>query len=42
MSSLDLPMMAAEAEESGEEFLDRHPAPVILDEIQFAPSCCGM
>ena len=36
-ASLDLPMMAAEAEESGEEFLDRHPAPVILDEIQFAP-----
>ena len=36
-ASLDLPMMAAEADESGEEFLDRHPAPVILDEIQFAP-----
>jgi hypothetical protein len=36
-ASLDLPIMAAEAEESGEEFLDRHPAPIIIDEIQFAP-----
>ena len=36
-ASLDLPIMAAEAEESGEEFLNRHPAPIIIDEIQFAP-----
>lgn len=36
-ASLDLPIMAAEAEESGEEFLNRHPTPIIIDEIQFAP-----
>jgi uncharacterized protein len=35
--SLDLPMTAAEAHESGEDFLNRHPAPVIIDEVQFAP-----
>ncbi|CAN5894471.1 ATP-binding protein [soil metagenome] len=35
--SLDLPITAAEADESGEDFLNRHPAPLILDEVQFAP-----
>jgi len=36
--SLDLPIIAEEAEEDGAGFLDRHPAPVILDEVQNAPS----
>ncbi len=35
--SLDLPHVAQEAEESGLEFLARHPAPVIIDEVQYAP-----
>jgi uncharacterized protein len=34
--SLDLPSVAEEAE-SGEGFLARHPPPVILDEVQYAP-----
>jgi predicted AAA+ superfamily ATPase len=35
--SLDLPLAAAEAQESGSDFLDRHPPPLIIDEIQYAP-----
>jgi uncharacterized protein len=35
--SLDLPAAAQEAEESGLEFLRRHPAPLIIDEVQYAP-----
>ena len=35
--SLDLPHVAQEAEESGLEFLERYPAPVIIDEVQYAP-----
>ena len=35
--SVDLPAVAEEAEESGEQFLSRHPAPVIIDEVQYAP-----
>ncbi len=35
--SLDLPSEAAEAENAPEEFLRRHPAPVIIDEVQYAP-----
>lgn len=35
--SLDLPHAAAEARENGGYFLEKHPAPVIIDEIQYAP-----
>ena len=37
-ASLDLPLEAAEAEESGGTFLERLPAPLIVDEIQYAPA----
>ena len=36
--SLDVPLEAEIAEVSGEEFLHRHPAPLIIDEVQYAPS----
>ena len=36
--SLDVPTVAEEAEHSGEEFLKRHRPPVIIDEVQYAPS----
>lgn len=35
--SLDLPSKAAEANEDPEAFLSKHPAPLIIDEIQYAP-----
>lgn len=35
--SLDVPAVAEEAEHSGEELLARHPPPIILDEVQYAP-----
>jgi hypothetical protein len=35
--SLDLPSVAEEAEQSGESFLASHPAPLIVDEVQYAP-----
>ncbi len=35
--SLDPPHVAEEAEESGGQFLQKHPAPLILDEVQYAP-----
>ncbi len=35
--SLDLPSEAAQAEEDPAAFLSRHPAPVIIDEVQYAP-----
>lgn len=35
--SLDLPSVAEEAEEAGERFLEKHPPPVIIDEVQYAP-----
>lgn len=35
--SLDLPSEAALAELAPEEFLARHPAPLIVDEVQYAP-----
>lgn len=35
--ALDVPLTAQEAEESGEEFLRRHTAPLIIDEVQYAP-----
>lgn len=35
--SLDLPSLASEAKENGSYFLERHKAPVIIDEIQYAP-----
>jgi predicted AAA+ superfamily ATPase len=35
--SLDLPLTAQEAEESGQRFLEKHPTPLIVDEIQYAP-----
>jgi len=36
--SLDVPMIAEEAEHSGGDFLKRHQPPVIIDEIQYAPT----
>ncbi len=36
--SLDVPMIAEEAEHSGGDFLKRHPPPVIIDEVQYAPT----
>lgn len=36
--SLDLPRIAEEAEDSGEQFLKNHAAPVIIDEAQYAPA----
>lgn len=36
--SLDLPSEAEQAEKEPDEFLRRHPAPAIIDEIQYAPS----
>lgn len=35
--TLDVPEVAQQAEESGREFLRRHPPPVIIDEVQYAP-----
>jgi uncharacterized protein len=35
--SLDLPLVAEEAEESGQRFLEKHPPPLIVDEVQYAP-----
>lgn len=35
--SLDLPTEAEQAEREPELFLERHPAPLILDEVQYAP-----
>jgi len=36
--SLDLPSEAEQAEKEPTQFLQRHPPPVILDEVQYAPS----
>jgi predicted AAA+ superfamily ATPase len=35
--SLDLPSEAAQAETDPDSFLSRHPAPLIIDEVQYAP-----
>ena len=35
--SLDLPAVAEQAENSPASFLDAHPGPVVIDEIQYAP-----
>lgn len=35
--TLDIPLEAAQAEESGEQFLQNHPCPLIIDEVQYAP-----
>lgn len=35
--SLDLPAEAEQAEKEPERFLQRHPPPVIIDEVQYAP-----
>ena len=35
--SLDLPTEAEQAEKEPHRFLQRHPAPVIIDEVQYAP-----
>ena len=35
--SLDIPMAAEQAEEAGQQFLHQHPAPLIVDEVQYAP-----
>ena len=36
--SLDLPSEAQLAEEAPEQFLARHPAPVLVDEVQYPPA----
>ena len=36
--SLDLPSEAEQAEKEPHTFLERHPAPVIIDEVQYAPA----
>ncbi|MCA2961204.1 MAG: ATP-binding protein [Silvanigrellales bacterium] len=36
--SLDLPSLAEQAESSPSLFLSRHPSPVLIDEVQYAPS----
>ncbi|MCY4345147.1 MAG: ATP-binding protein [Gammaproteobacteria bacterium] len=36
--SLDLPLLADQAEQSPESFLAAHPSPLIIDEVQYAPS----
>jgi predicted AAA+ superfamily ATPase len=36
--SLDVPMMAEQAESSGGELLKRHKPPIIIDEVQYAPT----
>ena len=36
--SLDLPSEAEQAEKEPEAFLNRHPPPVIVDEVQYAPA----
>lgn len=36
--SLDIPAKAAQAEQSPETFLKEHPEPLIIDEVQYAPS----
>ena len=36
--SLDLPSEAAQAEGDPEVFLERHPEPLIIDEVQYAPA----
>ena len=35
--SLDIPALAQEADEAGLGFLERHPIPLIIDEVQYAP-----
>ena len=35
--TLDLPSEAAQAEEDPQSFLQRHPSPLIIDEVQYAP-----
>ncbi len=35
--SLDLPRDAEQAEHAGDSFLEAHPAPLIIDEVQYAP-----
>ncbi|MCB1214067.1 MAG: ATP-binding protein [Deltaproteobacteria bacterium] len=37
-ASLDLPLVAEEAENSGQSFLAKYNRPLILDEVQYAPS----
>ena len=36
--SLDLPLLAEQAERSPESFLTAHPPPLVIDEVQYAPS----
>lgn len=36
--SLDIPSRAAQAEQDPEAFLSEHPEPLIIDEVQYAPS----
>jgi uncharacterized protein len=35
--SVDLPIEAEQAEKEPQRFLQRHPPPVIIDEVQYAP-----
>lgn len=36
--TLDLPSVAEQAEGSGQRFLEQHPAPCVIDEVQYAPA----
>lgn len=36
--SLDIPSLAAQAEDHPEAFINNHPDPLIIDEVQYAPS----
>lgn len=36
--SLDLPSLAEEAENNPESFFEKHPAPLLIDEVQYAPA----
>ena len=38
--SLEAPDVRVAADEDPRGFLEMHPAPVILDEVQHAPGCC--
>ena len=39
--SLDLRLLAEQAEEAPESFLRDHPPPVVIDEVQYTPPACS-
>lgn len=36
--SLDLPSLAEQAEHAPKQFLEKHPLPLLIDEVQYAPA----